>query len=301
MSSTRPARPRPRPSAAAKIAAQRAAQQRRRRIQFGLVSIAAVIAVFAALLIVKAAGGSSHPGSTSALAPAAAVTDQTVAAASDVPATALAAVGAGSVSNPPMHTSGANALTLDGKPQIVYMGYEWCPYCAAQRWALVVALSHFGTFSGLGLTQSASNDIYPSTHTFTFANATYTSHYLTFTPVEMQDANRNPLQTPTTAEQQLLSAYDAPPYVSASATGGLPFVDLGGRYIVSGASYSPQTLAGQSWQQIATALSDPSSADARAIDGSANALTAALCTLTGNQPAAVCSSAGTTAAKAALR
>lgn len=302
MSSTRPVRPRPRPSAAQKIAAQRAAQQRRRRIQLALAGIAAVIAVLATMLIVKAAGGSSHGTGTSTQVQApASVTNQAVAAATDVPASALAAVGAGAVSNPPMHISGADALTADGKPQIVYLGYEWCPYCAAQRWALVVALSRFGTFSGLGLTQSASDDVYPSTHTFTFAHATYTSRYLAFTPVEMQDANRKPLQTPTAAEQHLVSVYDAPPYVPASAAGGLPFVDLGGRYVISGASYSPQVLAGRSWQQIATALSDPNSTDARAIDGSANALTAALCTLTGDQPAAVCSSPGVTTAKGALR
>jgi hypothetical protein len=301
MSSTRPVRPRPRPSAAEKIAAQRAAQQRRQRIRLALAGIAAVIAVFATLLIVKVANGNAGHADVNAQAPAASVTDQVVTAATHVHTPTFAAIGSGTVSNPPIHTSGANALTADGKPQIIYLGYEWCPYCAAQRWALVVALSRFGTFSGLGLTQSASDDVYPSTHTFTFAHATYTSRYLAFTPVEMQDANRKPLQTPTAAEQQLVSVYDAPPYVPASSSGGLPFTDMGGRYVISGASYSPQVLAGQSWQQIATALSDPNSADARAIDGSANALTAALCTLTGSQPAAVCSSPGVAAAKGALR
>ena len=36
------------------------------------------------------------------------------------------------------------------------MGAEYCPYCAAQRWAMIVALSRFGTFSGLTTVHSAS-------------------------------------------------------------------------------------------------------------------------------------------------
>lgn len=298
MSSTRPARVR---AAQAKIAAQRAAQaQRRRRMMLASGSIAAIVALFATLIIIKAATGTHHQGAgATASAVPSSVTTQVVGAATHVPASVLDSVGRGAVTNPPTHITGADALTADGKPQVVYLGYEWCPYCAAQRWALVVALSRFGTFTGLGLTQSAADDVYPSTHTFTFVHAAYTSSYLSFSATEMQDANRNPLQTPTAAEQHLIDVYDQPPYTSS--TGGLPFLDLGGRYLVSGASYNPRTLAGQNWTQIAAALTDPSSPDAQAIDGSANALTAALCTLTGNQPAAVCSSTAVTTAKGTLK
>lgn len=298
MSSTRPARVR---AAQAKIAAQRAAQTRhRRRMMLASGSIAAVVALFATLLIVKAATGAPHSGAAGTVSAApSAVTTQVAASVAHVPASVLDTVGRGNVANPPTRITGADALTSGGKPQVVYLGYEWCPYCAAQRWALVVALGRFGTFTGLGLTQSAGDDVYPSTHTFTFAHAAYTSAYLSFSATEMQDANRNPLQTPTAAEQHLIDVYDQPPYTSSS--GGLPFLDLGGRYVVSGASYNPQTLAGQDWTQIADALANPSSADAQAVDGSANALTAALCTLTGNQPAAVCSSIAVTAAKGTLK
>ena len=40
-------------------------------------------------------------------------------------------------------------LTSGGKPEMLYIGAEYCPYCAAERWAMIVALSRFGTFSGL--------------------------------------------------------------------------------------------------------------------------------------------------------
>ena len=86
----------------------------------------------------------------------------------------------------------------------------------------------------------------------------------------------------------MLSRFDAAPY--ASEPGSIPFVDIGNRYVISGASYSPAVLQGLSRDQIAADLNDPSSPVARAIDGSANAITAALCSVTGNQPSAVCNS-----------
>jgi hypothetical protein len=78
--------------------------------------------------------------------------------------------------------------------------------------------------------------------------------------------------------------------------GSIPFLDLGNRYLVSGASYDPGLLKDKSREQIAAALKDPTSDIAKAVDGTANVLTAAICQLTGNQPAAVCSSSGVTAA-----
>lgn len=304
--SNRPSREERQRNAQAKVAAQRAADRRRRRLRLTATSLGVVVAVFVSLIIVKVAGGGSKNsggqnsgGQNSGLS--AAATAQVVRDTTSVPASVLDSIGRGDVSNPPAAVSGAPALTSDGKPEVVYIGYDWCPYCAAQRWALVVALSRFGTFSGLGVTQSASDDVYPNTHTFTFSNAKYTSPYLAFAGVEMQDANRNPLQTPTAAQQHLLAVYDEPPYVPSSAAGGIPFVDLGGRYVVSGASFSPQTLAGQNWTQIAAALSDPSSPIAKGVNGSANVLTAALCNLTGQQPSDVCSSKAVTEAKGALK
>jgi hypothetical protein len=65
-------------------------------------------------------------------------------------------------------------------------------------------------------------------------------------------------------------------------------VDFGNKYLIAGASYSPQVLAGLSWATIAADLSNPSSPVAKAVDGTANYITAALCKLTGNQPASAC-------------
>ena len=46
-----------------------------------------------------------------------------------------------------------------------------------------------------------------------------------------------------------------------------------------------------SWRAIADALKQPDSTQAKAIVGSANLITAAICKITADQPAAVCSSA----------
>ena len=68
----------------------------------------------------------------------------------------------------------------------------------------------------------------------------------------------------------------------------IPFVDLAGRYVISGASYDPQVLQGKTHAQIAAALSDPNSAIAKGADGAANLITAAICQATSNQPGSVC-------------
>jgi hypothetical protein len=170
---------------------------------------------------------------------------------------------------------------------------EYCPYCAAERWALVVALSRFGTFSGLHYSRSAADDVYPSTPTFTFTGSTYHSDYVDFAPVETQSNQRvngsyAQLQTPTAEQQRLLQQYDAPPYVSSGATGSIPFVDFANQYVVSGATYNPDVLANRSWDEITASLHQPESDQAKAIVGSANALTAAICASTKNSPANVC-------------
>jgi len=213
-----------------------------------------------------------------------------------VPASALDTVGdgSGSVTAKPTSISGT-ALTANGKPEVLYMGAEYCPYCAAERWAMIVALSRFGTFSGLATVHSAAAngagnaEPYPNTPTWTFVHATYTSKYLTFSSVEEQTnipdsatGTYTTLQTPTKAQEALVTKYDS------SSGGAIPFVDFGNKYLISGASYSPQVLAGLSWATIASDLSNPNSAVAKAVDGTANYITAAICQLTGNQPASAC-------------
>ncbi len=282
---------------AAQQAAARRAEIRNRVLIFSGIAVV-IIAVVLGFVVVKmnstsgtsAAGASNGPTGT---ALSSVVTDTT-----SVPASTLDAVGAGSgVTGLPTKITGGTPLTSGGKPEVLYMGAEYCPFCAAERWAMVVALSRFGTFSGLSTVHSSSTDEFANTPTWTFAHAHYTSKYLTFSTVELQtnipngSGSYTTLQTPTSAQQALLSKYDAPPYVSSANSGAIPFIDFGNKYMLSGASYSPQVLQGKSWATIAAALKDPNSQIAKAVDGTANYLTATICKLTGNQPASACTPA----------
>ena len=190
------------------------------------------------------------------------------------------------------------ALTSGGKPELLYVGANFCPFCAAERWPMIIALSRFGTFSGLSTTRSSITDEYPGTPTFTFYGSSYHSNYLSFAPVEettnyRQGNSASPdvpyvtLQTPTAAEQALLDKYDP-----GADGNSIPFIDIGNNYveISNPEPYGPQDLSGKTWSQIAAALRDPATAIAQGADASANYLTAGICTLTGNQPATACTS-----------
>jgi hypothetical protein len=210
-------------------------------------------------------------------------TAQIVATITTLPASEFDAVGQGTANNLIKPVSGAPLAGSSGKPEVFYYGAEFCPYCAAQRWPLIIALSRFGTFSGLQTTTSSSTDVFPNTVTFTFRGATYMSQYVDFRAVETTDRDRNPLQSPSASEQQLVSAYDS--------SGTIPFIDFANKYAATGAMYSPDTIGGMSWLAVADSLKQPDSTQAKAIIGSANLITAAVCKSTGDKPAEVCSSA----------
>jgi hypothetical protein len=215
-------------------------------------------------------------------APSQDATVQIVSTITTLPASEFDSVGQGTANNLIKPITGTPLKGPSGKPEVFYYGAEFCPYCAAQRWPLIIALSRFGTFSGLQTTTSSSSDAFPNTPTFTFRNATYMSQYLDFLSVETTDRDRNPLQTPTASEQQLVSSYDP--------GGTIPFIDVANRYAITGAMYTPDTLGGTSWRAVADALKDPSSTQAKAVIGSANLMTAAICKANADQPGTVCSS-----------
>lgn len=202
-------------------------------------------------------------------------------------------VGSGTDQNLLVPIRGQPLLGPHGRPEVMYVGAEFCPFCAAERWSMILALSRFGTWSGLKTARSASDDVYPSTPTFTFVDTTYQSQYLDFSPVELTTSQKvggqyQPLQTPTAQQSQAFRAYDAPPYVASQSAGAIPFVDLGNAYMLNGSTYSPALLDGKSWDEISASLKDPNSELGKAIIGGANLLTAAICETTSDQPADVC-------------
>jgi Domain of unknown function (DUF929) len=283
-----------------RIRAQQAAARRAEiRNQVFIVggSVLAVIAIVAGLIIWKVSSSSSggSGSATGTALPASVMKD-----VSTVPVSTLNSVGIGSVLSynpqPLTKISGSSPLTSAGKPEMLYVGAEFCPYCAAERWSMAVALSRFGTFSPpLRGIHSSGSDTDPNTPTLTFYKSTYTSPYLVFTPVENETISRTPLQSLTSAQQALWVKYD-----TTNGEQGYPFIDFGNKYALKSPSYDPGVLAKMSWEQVASALSSPSSAVALGADGTANLITAAICKMTGGQPGSVCTSAGVKTASAHL-
>ena len=152
-----------------------------------------------------------------------------------------------------------------------------------------------------------SGEPYPGTPTFTFLKAKYTSKYLVFKGVEELNNifntainNYSPLQRPTSQEAALVTKYDNSKWITTLTPpekGSIPFITYANQFLIAGASYTPATLQGLSRSAIAAGLSDPTSPVTKAIIVSANFQTAALCTLTKNQPGNVCLSSGVKAAK----
>ncbi|MDH2903300.1 MAG: DUF929 family protein [Actinomycetota bacterium] len=282
---------------------------------FTWIAVGAVVVVVAALVLVKVLSG----GPTSTNSGVWVATDPTTAAeVTSVPASVFNTVGvsAGAGVSPPIALKGQPALTAKlangtSVPEVLYVGAEYCPFCAAQRWATIAALGRFGTWSGLGNTQSSSVDVYANTPSFTFVKAKFTSKYLVFRGIEtlnnVYNANANPpygkLMSLTPAESKLFAKYDTSKYInmSASNNGAIPFISMGNKFLISGASYNPGVLTGLTRTQIAQNLSAPSSPQTTLIITSANEQTAAICQLTKQQPSAVCNSSGVLAAKKLMK
>lgn len=280
---------------------QERATARHRRMRRANVAIAAVLVVFAVMVVAKLGGagegGGGEPASPFPTGDAAAAI---VTSLTSVPAATLDQVGTGSAEVLPKAVTGQQVLTEGGKPLVLYVGAEYCPFCAAQRWPVVVALSRFGTFSGLTITASASDDVYPNTPTVSFHGSSYSSDLLTFQGVETSGRTRQggsyaPLDQLTPQQAKLVQQFNAPPYVDAKSAGAIPFVDFANQAVAAGASFSPELLAGMTAQQVTAALSDPDSEVAKAVLGNANAITTVLCKLTGDKPANVCTSPAATA------
>jgi hypothetical protein len=288
-----------RESARERIAAQQAAAKRaetRRRLFLAGGAVLVVIVVVVVLVTFKLNSGSGS-GSASEPVTGTALPASVVKNVLTVPDSALAAVGTGSVLSftpHPVPPLTGPVLTSAGKPEMLYIGAEFCPYCAAMRWSMAVALSRFGTLSPLHGIHSSSTDTDPDTATLTFYKGTYTSKYLTFTAVENQTRTRGPLQNTTAQQQQLWEHY------SPQGQTGYPFIDFGNKYLINGPIYDAGVLAGLNYQQISADLHNPSSQVAQGALGAANFVTAAICKTTNGQPGNVCTAPGVAKAAAHL-
>jgi hypothetical protein len=261
--------------------------KRTRNRRYAIFTIALVICIVAVLVIVKVTGGSGGgSGTADQPSPPAGtpIPAATLAKVASVPVPTLNAATTSGILQTPQAVANP-ALVANGKPEILYIGAEWCPHCAAERWALYLALSKFGTFSPApGRIHSANQD--GNVPTLTFYGTTYSSPYLSFVPVEVYTNHRSgngytTLQTPTPSQLQLWQ----------NANGGtFPFVDLGGKQVLTGAQYSFADLQNLTFPAVAAQVGNNSTTIGANIDASASQLVKTICgSLTHGQPAAVCS------------
>lgn len=274
-------------------------------LTFGTVALVLVIVIV--LVVIKVSGNSTVSTSPSTVPPAPAPS-AVVQAVTHIPASVYDAVGVTSPTatvQPPTILRGQPALESGGKPEVLFVGNEFCPYCAAERWALVAALSRFGRFTTLNAMQSSGNEAFSTTPTFTFYQSRYHSRYVSAVLLEEYGTQRNaagtgyaPLEHLSSKERALLARFDTP---TAGGTGRLvPFVDVANKGVVAGGSFSPSILEQLSATQVATALKDAKDPSTQAIVAAANYLSAVICAADGAKPAAVCTSTGVTAAALVL-
>ena len=226
-----------------RIAAERAARKRaaaRRRLLAAAGAVTAVLAIVAVLVVVKLTASPAHRAASESAAPAALVRQVTT-----VPAATLAQMSAGQATTLQAVRTHGPLLTLGGKPAIVFVSEESCPFCAAERWALTVALSHFGTWK-------------PARHHQFLGHRRLPRHrhpVVSFGTLPQRGADtehhgadgqcRPPLQPQTQLDAGLIASDELPPYVnSVDQSGAVPFLDIGNRFILAGAQYDPQVLAG---------------------------------------------------------
>jgi hypothetical protein len=265
------------------------AARRRRNRQLGIGSVLTAVVIVVALVAVWAAGGRGGSTGASVTSPAAGtpVPAAITIRLASIPLSTLAAAPASSLVAAPQTITDPK-LTVDGKPDLLYVGAEFCPVCATERWAMYVALSKFGTFSRQpGQIHSAVQD--GDISTLTFYGTTYSSPYFSFTPVETTTNQPQgnfyvSLQTPTTAQKTLWLSHTAQT---------IPWVDFGGRMELTTAQYDPSVLEGVSFTNIANDIGNNATAIGAGVDASAKVLIQTICsTLSGNKPAAVCSALG---------
>lgn len=277
-----------RAAVAARAAEMRAeaARKERQRKQVIAAVVAVVVIIIAVVLGTVIA---SRPQSVPAATGGEAALSKLVA----IPQATLDAAPAPQASQAPVKLAGAPPLTQDGKSKVLYVGAEYCPFCAMERWVLIGAMAKFGTFSGLTPTTSSSTDVHPDTPTFSFHGSSYTSDHLAFEAVETEDRLGKPLDTLEGANAALVKKYNP--------EGGIPWINYGGTHAVNGATVDASAFDGKTYDEIIAGIYDPTSPIGKSVGPAINIVTAQLCQQTGGQPTNVCTSKAVMAATPLLQ
>ncbi|MEO7061983.1 MAG: DUF929 family protein [Lapillicoccus sp.] len=271
------------------LKAQQLAAERRRRLIIAASASAVIVVIIVAVIF---AALNAPKGATTTAKESGTVSDSLASSLTSVPATTYDSVGLGSASPTPIKNLTGEIAMKDGKPRIIYVGADYCPFCAGERWALVTALARFGTFTGIDYGLSSANDQPASIPTLSLKNAKFTSDYLSFESYEVQDRNQKAQQTEPS---------DVAALQSANGGSAIPWIYYAGKAYQSGSTVAGTVFGDQPQDAIGAVLKDPTSPITKAVIGGANLSTARICQVTGNKPANVCTSSAVTAAAAAMQ
>jgi len=161
-------------------------------------------------------------------------------------------------------------MKRNGKLFVFFMGAEYCPFSAAERWSIVRGLQKFGQWNGLKQTMSAARDEpFLNLPTYDFTEATYTSSQIEFVARELKDREFKPLQKLLRAEEKLVRKFNPEKEI--------PFLLVGGRFMQIGAGFTPKIFIGHTFRQTETELKKAESEIRKTIDAEGNIIAALLC------------------------
>jgi hypothetical protein len=161
-------------------------------------------------------------------------------------------------------------MKRSGKLFVLFIGAEYCPFSAAERWAIVRALQKFGQWSGLKQTMSAARDEpFLNLPTYNFTEATYTSSHIEFVARELKNREFKPLQKLLKTEERIFRKYNPEKEI--------PFLLVGGRFVQIGAGFTPKIFIGHTFRQTETELKKIESEIRKTIDAEGNIIAALLC------------------------
>lgn len=181
-----------------------------------------------------------------------------------------------------MHITNEPRKRISGKSLIFFMGAGSCPFCAAERWTIVNALSNFGKWEGLVETTSADHDEkYLNIPTISFTLAKFESDHVEFVGRETADRNFEPLQELGEKDFEIVDTFNPDQII--------PFLLIDGQFMQIGSGYSPKFLEGMDHAKVRFELANPVSPVGKAIRTEIDIITALVCKSIGGK-ANVCNS-----------
>jgi thiol-disulfide isomerase/thioredoxin len=169
-----------------------------------------------------------------------------------------------------MHVTDISINRPSGKCLVFFMGAEFCPFCAAERWAIVGALDRFGKWSGLADNYSADHDEkYLNIPTLSLSQAEFQSEYVEFIGRETADRNFEPLADLSQSDYEILDMYNPDQII--------PFMLIDGQFVQVGTGYSPQILLGLDPNAVRLEIKKDDSLIGKAIRMEIDNITALVC------------------------